>query len=73
MSIVQPELTLEINGEARSVSTVSNIKELLEFLAISEDRIAVELNRRIIRRQEWATTVLNDRDRVEIVQFVGGG
>jgi thiamine biosynthesis protein ThiS len=66
-------LTLEINGEARSVSTVSNVKELIEFLAISQDRIAVELNRRIIRRQEWATTILNDRDRVEIVQFVGGG
>ena len=73
MSIVQPMLTLEINGEARSVSTVSNVKELIEFLAISEDRIAVELNRRIIRRQEWATTILNDHDRVEIVQFVGGG
>jgi sulfur carrier protein len=73
MSTVQPTLTLEINGEARSVSTVSNVKELLEFLAISQDRIAVELNRRIIRRQEWATTTLNDRDRIEIVQFVGGG
>ena len=71
--MVQPTLTLEINGEARSVSTVSNVKELIEFLAISQDRIAVELNRRIIRRQEWATTILNDRDRVEIVQFVGGG
>jgi len=73
MSIVQPTLTLEINGEARTVSTVLSVKELLEFLAISEDRIAVELNRRIIRRQEWATTILNDHDRVEIVQFVGGG
>lgn len=73
MGIVQPTITLEINGEPRSVATVSNVKQLLEFLAISEDRIAVELNRRIIRRQEWATTILNDHDRVEIVQFVGGG
>lgn len=70
---MQAALVLEINGERRSVSSVSSIKELLAFLEISEDRIAVELNRTLIRRQEWATTRLNDRDRVEIVQFVGGG
>ncbi len=66
-------MTLEINGESRSVPTVSNLVELLAYLEIGQDRLAVELNRQIIRRKDWQTTMLQDKDRVEIVQFVGGG
>lgn len=36
-------------------------------------RIAVELNRAVVRRNDWGTTVLQDDDRIEIVHFVGGG
>ena len=66
-------MTLEINGEVRTVSPVSNIRELLIYLGLGEDRIAVEINRHIIRRRDWNNTTLKDHDRVEIVQFVGGG
>ncbi len=66
-------LTLEINGEIRTIPTVSNVRELLRHLKIAENSVAVELNGRIIRRTEWENTLLGDRDRVEIVQFVGGG
>ncbi len=66
-------MVLEINGEMRTISPVSNLRQLLEQLGISEGRVAVEVNRKIIRRGDWETTALSDRDRVEIVQFVGGG
>jgi len=66
-------ITLEINGETREVPQVSNCRELLALLNISETRVAVELNRKIIRRCDWEKTPVSDRDRVEIVQFVGGG
>lgn len=66
-------MTLEINGESRTVPSVSNLLELLSHLGIGQDRVAVELNRRIVRRKDWETTSLQERDRVEIVQFVGGG
>ncbi len=66
-------MTLEINGESRSVPPVPNIRELLAFLDIEPVRVAVELNRRIIRRKDWETTPVVEKDRVEIVQFVGGG
>lgn len=66
-------MTLEINGEIRTVSPVSNVQELLICLGFAEDRIAVEINRHIIRRRDWGITPLKDYDRVEIVQFVGGG
>lgn len=66
-------IILEINGESRSIPPVSNILDLLRFLEIAEEYVAVELNRKIIRRQDWEHTPISDQDKVEIVQFVGGG
>lgn len=66
-------MKLEINGEERSVPSSATVRELLEKLKIKPDRIAVELNRRIIRRRDWGQTALKDFDKIEIVQFVGGG
>ncbi len=66
-------MKLEINGELRLVPASATVRELLENLAIKPDRIAVEVNRRIVRRDEWDRMALKDNDRIEIVQFVGGG
>ena len=66
-------MTLEINGETRTISPVSNVRELLELLGVVEGRVAVELNRKLVRRGDWETTAISSGDRVEIVQFVGGG
>jgi sulfur carrier protein len=66
-------IILEINGERRSLPAPGSMMDLLGFLGIAPDRIAVELNRRIIRRADWTATPVRDRDRIEIVQFVGGG
>ncbi len=66
-------MRLEINGESRTVPASATVRELLENLGIKPDRIAVELNRQIIRRQEWDRTALSELDKIEIVQFVGGG
>lgn len=64
---------MEINGEMREIPAVANVKELLQFLGIVESQVALELNRKIIRREEWEATPISNLDRVEIVQFVGGG
>jgi len=66
-------MTLEINGESREISSVFNVQELIELLGITGSRVAVELNRKIVRRGDWQSTSISDRDKVEIVQFVGGG
>jgi len=65
--------TLVINGESRVVPPVGNVSQLLAHLSIGEERVAVEVNGRIVRRNDWENTPLADRDKVEIVQFVGGG
>lgn len=66
-------ITLEINGETRTMPTVASLGELLHNLGVGPDRIAVEVNRRIIRRKDWDTTAVSGGERIEIVQFVGGG
>jgi len=67
------KITLEINGETRNVPAVANARELLQFLGITQERVALEINRKIIRRADWDFAQIADGDHVEIVQFVGGG
>ncbi len=66
-------MTLTINGEAREIASVKTVQDLLELLGISGSHVALELNGKIIRRRDWGQTPVSDLDRVEIVQFVGGG
>jgi len=49
------------------------LAQILAFLEILPDRVAVELNRGIVRRPEWDQTMVGPGDALEIVQFVGGG
>jgi thiamine biosynthesis protein ThiS len=62
-----------VNGESREVSGSSSLSELITQLDLPAARIAVELNREVVRRNDWSGTMLNEDDRVEIVHFVGGG
>lgn len=66
-------MKLQINGEDREFSPPLSLSSLLEQLGMKQDRIAVELNRNIVPREQWGETSLSDGDRLEIVQFVGGG
>jgi thiamine biosynthesis protein ThiS len=65
---------LQINGEFREFSEPRlQLNELILRLSLSPQRIAVEVNRELVRRDDWEHTEVNDGDRVEIVHFVGGG
>jgi len=66
-------MNLIINGESRTFEGVTNVAELIEKLAIKGDRVAVELNREIVPRAQWAASALKDGDKLEVVHFVGGG
>lgn len=66
-------ITIVLNGDPMSVAANLNVVELLATLQIDPQRIAVERNRRVVRRQQHATTQLVDGDEIEIVTFVGGG
>ncbi len=66
-------MKLQINGEERELTEGLTLAVLLEQLGMKADRVAVELNREIVRRELWPQTRLKCGDRLEIVQFVGGG
>ena len=66
-------MDLTINGENRALPTVETLYALVEQLGMKSDRVAIELNREIVPREQWAQTPLKDGDRLEIVHFVGGG
>jgi thiamine biosynthesis protein ThiS len=67
-------LQVQINGETRELTQEQIVlAELVRELSLTPQRIAVELNKQIVRRDEWEQTPINDGDRIEIVHFVGGG
>jgi thiamine biosynthesis protein ThiS len=66
-------LLVQVNGEDKELSEGTLLSELITQLDLPVQRVAVELNRAVVRRLEWATTELHPGDRIEIVHFVGGG
>jgi thiamine biosynthesis protein ThiS len=66
-------MKLTINGEDREFSSNLTIASLIAQLGMKPDRVAVELNRDLVPHESWDQTQLSDRDRLEIVHFVGGG
>ncbi len=68
-------MKLQINGEDREFAGVSpfTLSALVEVLGMKSDRVAVELNRDIVPRDQWSATTLKEGDRLELVHFVGGG
>jgi thiamine biosynthesis protein ThiS len=66
-------MNVYVNGELREVSGSPSLTDLVALLDLPVARVAIELNREVVRRSEWGSTMLKDEDRIEIVHFVGGG
>ena len=66
-------MTAIVNGEERAIGDGKTIADLLAELKLGGRRIAVELNLDIIPAAEYGSRRVREGDRIEIVQFVGGG
>ena len=66
-------MRISVNGELRDVPAGLSLQELIAMLTLPAERLAIELNRNVVRRIDWIETMLAEDDRVEIVHFVGGG
>jgi len=66
-------LTIVVNGDQTQIAEGSGISDLVKSLGLVTERVAVEVNKRIVRRADWSSTTISEGDRVEIVHFVGGG
>jgi len=65
-------MKIVINGQEQTYASIT-LAVLIEQLGMKQDRVAVELNRNIVPRSQWAETNLAEGDQLEIVHFVGGG
>jgi len=66
-------VTIILNGEDREEASGITVLALLESLGVAPARVAVELNGDVLRRVDFGRRTLRGGDRVEFVQFVGGG
>lgn len=63
---------ITFNGEPKEVQS-SNVALLLKEFSLENKKLAVELNREIVKRGSYEQTSINSGDSIEIVTFVGGG
>jgi thiamine biosynthesis protein ThiS len=73
MSAGTKDIQIVVNGQLRAAPPGQSLSELLAWLGIDRARVAVELNRSIVRRDDWEKTEVGEGATLEIVQFVGGG
>jgi sulfur carrier protein len=66
-------IQIVLNGEPRSVPDGLTVDKLLHFLEMDPSKVAVELNREIVRKPSWPEAQVLDGAQVEVVWFVGGG
>jgi len=66
-------IELSVNGQKQRFEPGTNIAQLIDAMALTGKRIAVERNGEIVPRSRHAETRLADGDQLEIVVAVGGG
>ena len=71
--MMQVTVQVTVNDEPRRLPAGATVSDLVATLGLGPRRVAVELNREIVTRATYASTVLHDGDTVEIIHFVGGG
>ena len=65
--------TIILNGENKQIDNNTTITQLLQTLDLVNKRLAVEINQQLIPRSDFTSHTLNELDKVEIVQAIGGG
>lgn len=66
-------MTITLNGDRHEIPGPISVSALLDRLEIDSRRVAVELNLDVVKKAAYDSSVIQDGDEVEIVNFVGGG
>ena len=62
-----------INGETKELTNELNLSELLQHFSLPQQRIAIELNKKVVRKKDWKNIKVAEGDKLEVIHFVGGG
>ncbi|HMQ02308.1 MAG TPA: sulfur carrier protein ThiS [Pyrinomonadaceae bacterium] len=65
--------TIILNGEIKEIESEVTVDRLLDLFSLPKQRVAVELNKSVVRRADWPETKVKKEDRIEVIHFVGGG
>ena len=71
--MVVTTLMIKVNGQDKPIDERTTLAQLIAQHNLTPQKVAVELNRRLVRTEKYDETVLKAGDEVEIVTFVGGG
>jgi sulfur carrier protein len=66
-------MEITINGLKKSVDPKSTIEDILKDLQVKEKTMAVAVNMEIVKEKDWNSHQLKEKDKVELLHFVGGG
>tara|TARA_B100000686_G_C16181312_1_gene661109 strand:- start:398 stop:616 length:219 start_codon:yes stop_codon:yes gene_type:complete len=64
---------IQLNGTSYEINNGTNLNQLLNKLKIEKNKVAIEVNGEIVEKNKYTNLILNKDDKVEIVQFIGGG
>jgi thiamine biosynthesis protein ThiS len=67
------EIEILLNGETKRIPHGLTIAQLVNSLNLVSQRLAIEYNRKILKKESWDRQMIFGGDRIEIVHFVGGG
>ena len=67
------KLKIKINGKIRLIKKKTTLKSLLTRYKLSENKVAIELNHKIVDKKKISKIELKNKDKIEIVHFIGGG
>lgn len=66
-------MKVTINGDQKEFVNDVSLLQLLKQLDLPNERIAIELNKDVVRKKDWENIKISDQDKIEIIHFVGGG
>ena len=64
---------IQLNGKKLALKQTISIYQLLKKYKINGKKVAIEINGRILSKNNYKKKIIKDKDRIEIVQFIGGG
>ena len=67
------KIKITVNGKQITINLKYSLKNLLDNLKLPIKKIAIELNREIINKKRISKIILKSGDKIEIVNFIGGG
>ena len=71
--MIEIEIEIELNGAPHVIRGDAHVQALVDALALTQQSLAVAVNRQVVPRAQWPQRMLEARDRVEVVRAIGGG